>query len=395
VRTKDNIARVRRDEAAAAEVENEKLRRSKLAEQEARTALLRTRAGADSSGKEKKEEGKTAPKDFTSSTSADIYTAEGNVNFFKEMESGQLGSGEVTNKEREAEMKQEKEEQEKKIGLLTYLGQDTLEATKGKEWYHDATSSVSQLWSQRRLAGDAREQEGRGEEEEVSLKSKHALDPIDAIRNALKTNKPKSVTQFSVTLKNEACFDLCDRGNGKDKSIDAVDKQRSKRKLDSLQDESNNRHKKRRKRTRDSSEEYSNRRHEKRRKRSPDYSEEDRHDRSRKKDRSRDSSEDSRKSTQKKKVRKSKKRKISKSKKKSKKHRKQSSDSESDDSQPDKLAQMRRDRVEREAAERVRAQRLLSGLGPDTTAGPARRPLQQKYSSQFNALAARQNRVAR
>ena len=39
------------------------------------------------------------------------------------MESGQLGSGEVTNKEREAEMKQEKEEQEKKIGLLTYLGQ--------------------------------------------------------------------------------------------------------------------------------------------------------------------------------------------------------------------------------------------------------------------------------
>ena len=42
------------------------------------------------------------------------------------------------NKEHEAEKKQEQEAYEKKIGLLTYLGQSSVESQTSKPWYQQS-----------------------------------------------------------------------------------------------------------------------------------------------------------------------------------------------------------------------------------------------------------------
>ena len=56
-----------------------------------------------------------------------IVAPSGHVNFFQNLEEGEkLAEG---NKEHEEEKKKEQEEYEKKVGYLTYLGQDTEELT--------------------------------------------------------------------------------------------------------------------------------------------------------------------------------------------------------------------------------------------------------------------------
>lgn len=122
VRNKDNVERVRRDEENARKEEIERERRAALAEQEARTALLRGRAT------------KKQIKDGKSQDTALVLpdNKPKHINFFADIEEG-LRHG--SNPEYEAEKKTEQEKREKAIGLLTYLGQSERDSQSQKPWY--------------------------------------------------------------------------------------------------------------------------------------------------------------------------------------------------------------------------------------------------------------------
>ncbi|XP_006107337.1 leukocyte receptor cluster member 1 [Myotis lucifugus] len=121
VRNKDNVARVRRDEAQAREEEKERERRVLLAQQEARTEFLRKKARHRNSLPELEAADVGAP-------------SSGPVDLFRELlEEGKGVTG--SNKEYEEEKRQEKEKQEKALGILTYLGQSAAEAQTQPPWY--------------------------------------------------------------------------------------------------------------------------------------------------------------------------------------------------------------------------------------------------------------------
>ncbi|XP_017085476.1 leukocyte receptor cluster member 1 homolog [Drosophila eugracilis] len=152
VRTKENIARVRRDQAAAAA--EEKIRKDKLefAESEARINFLRRQSGLP--------EKVSVPKE-TQELECSTEPSKG-VDLFADYRS----HVKTTNKDLEKEQKEEQEKYEKQIGYLTYLGQDTNEALKVRSWYEVAPK--------RPEVGD----------QEAHLKQKLAHDPL-ALINAL------------------------------------------------------------------------------------------------------------------------------------------------------------------------------------------------------------------
>ncbi|XP_065370452.1 leukocyte receptor cluster member 1 homolog [Calliphora vicina] len=173
VRTKDNIARVRKDEAAAREEERKKQEKLEFAESEARVNFLRKRSGLPEKQQPEEKADEESEKDEGCSSQ--------HVNLFADYKT----HVKTTNKELEKEKKEEQEKYEKQIGYLTYLGQDTNEALRLKSWYEVAP---------KRLAVGSE----RGEINEKDLKTKHNHDPLTLI-NVLLPPDPKPIKKSTTT----------------------------------------------------------------------------------------------------------------------------------------------------------------------------------------------------
>ncbi|XP_043971872.1 leukocyte receptor cluster member 1 [Gambusia affinis] len=165
VRNKDNVARVRRDEAQAAEEEREAKRRVERAEQEARTEYLRrkSRAALQSAGAEGAD---------------DVERSESSLehlNLFPLEEA----SEKTGNEEYLREKKEEKEKQERAIGLLVSLGpQPGSEVTP---WYMKS----SQEKEEERKEKEQRKGISEEEREKKDRRLKDCLDPLKDMKKAM------------------------------------------------------------------------------------------------------------------------------------------------------------------------------------------------------------------
>jgi len=196
VRNKDNIERVRKDEEKADNEEKERLRRVALAEQEARTELLRNRSrqrfiaeGGQEVAKVKQDGESTgtagsseliAFEPASGKQDVELHTSGGHLNFFKELEDGKP-SRTGGNKEYEAEKKAEQEEAEKKIGILTYLGGSSLEAQTDKPWY--LKSDASKEEEEKDITKDVEKKRKR----EFDTRKKASLDPMRDMMKYMET----------------------------------------------------------------------------------------------------------------------------------------------------------------------------------------------------------------
>lgn len=179
MRTKENIARVRRDEAEAAENEKQERLRIESADREARLNILKLK-----SKQKLLESGVSEPFE-----SEPVDTRLEHVNLFSDLEHATTS----TNKDHDLEEKEKKEEYEKKIGYLTYLGQDTNEALKKKNWYEVLPESSRFLrGSDIKDTYDKlvlKDQDGKPKTKEIDVKdgeigwkAKQRLDPINAFK---------------------------------------------------------------------------------------------------------------------------------------------------------------------------------------------------------------------
>ncbi|EDW66556.1 leukocyte receptor cluster member 1 homolog [Drosophila virilis] len=165
VRTKDNIARVRRDEAAAQEDEKKRLDKLQLAESEARINYLRRQSGLPENvivG--------TGAQGSSESTLEAAATHSSGVTSAVDLFADYKSHVKKTNKDLEKEKKEEQEKYEKQIGYLTYLGQDTNEALKVRSWYELAPK---------------RPENADFDRTEIQLKQKLSQDPLTLIKTLI------------------------------------------------------------------------------------------------------------------------------------------------------------------------------------------------------------------
>ncbi|XP_037129696.1 leukocyte receptor cluster member 1 [Syngnathus acus] len=174
VRNKDNIARVRRDEAQAAAEEQEAKRRVERAEQEARTELLRKKARAAL----QLEAGGSQEVKFEEQNGALEH-----LNLFPLEES-------VVKKDNEEYIKEKKEEQEKQeraIGLLVSLGPQP--GTEVTPWYMKSGQEKEEEKKEKEKQSEKRNDKGKElteeEREKKDRQLKNSLDPLKEMKKAM------------------------------------------------------------------------------------------------------------------------------------------------------------------------------------------------------------------
>lgn len=174
VRNKDNVARVRRDEAQAAEEEREAKRRVERAEQEARTEYLRRKARAALQS-----EGTGRDDDEEQRGGSGVLE---HLNLFPLEESSEKKGNEEYLKEK----KDEKEKQERAIGLLVSLGPQP--GTEVTPWYMKTDKDKEE-----RSEKDKEKRKGISEEEKEKKdrRLKDSLDPLKDMEKALAVKEKK------------------------------------------------------------------------------------------------------------------------------------------------------------------------------------------------------------
>ncbi|KAK7886291.1 hypothetical protein WMY93_025912 [Mugilogobius chulae] len=166
VRNKDNVARVRRDEAQAAEEEREAKRRVERAEQEARTEFLRrkARSALEAAGVSRTEEAEQSEGGRLTE----------HLNLFPLEESSEKKGNEEYLKEK----KEEKEKQERAIGLLVSLGPQPGEEVT--PWYMKTSSDNTET-----KESDKKKTLTEEEREKRQRRLKDSLDPLNEMRKGL------------------------------------------------------------------------------------------------------------------------------------------------------------------------------------------------------------------
>ena len=186
VRKKENIEKVRKDEKEARDQEVEEERRRAMAEREARTGFLRRRA-----------------RDAAAAAAVDASNSVGSVGERSSISSGKqvalrpeeppehfnlftTADARMENADNRAEKKAETEKAERKLGVLTYLGESSVELrgkNGDKPWYFS-------LPEQHRLRSGGNDASAAAAASAgKDLKRKERLDPLNELNEFVKRSK--------------------------------------------------------------------------------------------------------------------------------------------------------------------------------------------------------------